>query len=136
MHLIRLSASTVFLFAVACGSNGYDVRGMGQFAGADATLEVETLEGGNALIRLRAKHLPPPERLEPNLRTYVMWFVPEDDPASKAAVLSYDAEARKGDAMATTVRDMLTVRVTAEESAEVTSPGTHTVFEQRVQIER
>src|SRR4051812_36672759 len=64
--------------------SGVGTRDATQAPGADAaqpaaagmvgSLSVERIEGGQHLVVLRLEQLPPPERIAPGLREFVVWL--------------------------------------------------------------
>ncbi|MFW5876722.1 MAG: hypothetical protein ACOCXM_08290 [Myxococcota bacterium] len=120
----------------ACGGPAsYQASGTNVAAGADATIEVEELDG-NAFVRLDATHLPPPQRLGEGLTVYVLWFESEGEPAEKVSVLDYDEEERSGSARASTMQENILIMVTAERSPAVATPSEHLIFKKRVTIDQ
>ena len=125
-----------FVFVVIAGCGGpseYAVTGTERAAGADGTVMVERIEGGNYLVTLDLEHLPPPDRLGSGLTTYVVWFVPENAQATMAGRLEYDADERTGQMRATTPLTNFDVTITAERADAVGSPGEVVVMRRRVE---
>lgn len=116
----------------ACGGSSYETVGTNTAVGADATIEVEKLDGGNAMVTFEARHLPPPSRLGEGLKVYVMWFLPENAPAQRVAIVDYDEDDREGKAMATTMEGKLEVRVTAEKGPTVSTPSDKVVIKKKI----
>lgn len=135
-ELRRAAAATVLLTgALGCGGpSGLAVVGTARAPGADGTVQVEEIEGGNSLVTLSMTNLVPPSRLGDDLRTYVVWFQDGGRPV-KAGTLEYDEDTRAGSMMATTPLSEFTLKITAESAATVTSPGDVVVAERRVSAE-
>jgi hypothetical protein len=131
-------ALTFFLLAVpqmaACGgSSEYAIVGSARAAGADGTIEVEEIEGGNRLVTVTMAHLPPPSRLGEGLTTYMVWFIPKGQQPIKAGALGYDEDSREGTMMATSPHsDAFKVRITAEKTPQVAAPSDVTVAQRQV----
>ncbi len=131
--IVRTIAAALALGAAACGgSSEYVIVGTARAAGADGSVTIEEIEGGNRLVTVHLQHLPPPDRLGEGLTTYVVWIVPEGADATKAGKLAYDAEVREGRMMATTPEGAFTLKVTAEESADVNEPSDVVVAQQQI----
>ncbi len=101
----------------------YALVGAPLAAGTDGTVQVEELEGGNRLVTISVDYLPPPARLGDGLTTYVVWFVPNGQPAVKAGSLDYDPDNRQGRMHATTPLHRFRLKLTAEESGAVAAPS-------------
>ncbi len=127
-----VAAALVVASAACGGSQEYVIVGTARAAGADGSITVEEIEGGNRLVTVHLQHLPPPDRLGEGLSTYVVWIVPEGGEPTKAGKLAYDAEVREGRVMATTPEGAFTLKVTAEESADVATPSEVVVAQQQV----
>ncbi|MEQ8454375.1 MAG: hypothetical protein RLO52_37015 [Sandaracinaceae bacterium] len=115
---------------VACGSPPL-VHGTRRAIGADAVIQVERIEGGNQLVTVQVRHLPPPERLAPGATRFVMWFVRSGHPATMASELHYDSGSRQGRARATIPHRGFQVIITAERAGVVSVPSEHVVFRDR-----
>ncbi len=110
--------------AVGCGGpDEYAIVGTARAAGSDGTVQIETIEGGNKMVTIAIDHLPPAERLGPNLAIYAVWFIPPDRPPEKAGILEYDPSERTGRMMATTPHRQFTLQITAEPDATTVSPS-------------
>ena len=92
----------------------------------------KTPAGGNNLVTIHLDNLPPPDRIATGLTTYVVWFVAANASPVKAATLVYDADARVGDAAATTPLTTFEVRVTAERANTVAAPSESVAITLRV----
>lgn len=129
-----LLAATV-LGLVACGSNEYVVTGSERAAGADGTITVEELDGGNVLVNVAFENLPPPDRIGQGLTTYIVWFKVEGQQPSMAGALAYDADNRTGSMQATSPHSKLEVIVTAEKAGNATSPSEFVVAKRAVAVD-
>lgn len=136
IKILACSLLTATLMSlVACGSNEYVVTGSERAAGADGTITVEELEGGNVLVNVAFENLPPPDRLGQGLTTYIVWFKPEGAAASMAGALAYDADNRTGSMQATSPHAKLEVIVTAEKGTNATSPSEFMVAKRAVAVD-
>ncbi len=133
----QLGISLIFvvlsLAATGCGGAwSYNVMATPRAPGAEGTVQVERIEGGNRLVTVTFRHVPPPDRLNPNFRSYVMWFRDTRGQATKASVLEFDPGTRTGRATATTPMTQFVLIVTAEANGQVLEPSENEIFNQRV----
>ena len=133
-QVVLITTALVSLCLVGCGGPAqYFLIGHDKAAAADGVVEVEKIEGGNSMVTITLKHLLPPERVDSSAKTFVAWFyIPGKEAPIKAGTLGYSAETREGKLMATTPEKKFTIKVTAEQSANVTAPSDHVVAKQRV----
>jgi hypothetical protein len=129
--------TTLSLAAVGCGGGSwsYNVVGTQRDPGAEGTMQVERIEGGNRLVTVSLRHMTPPERLGSGLSTYVMWFRDPRGQSTKASLLGYDPGSRTARATATTPLASFAVIITAERSGQVIEPSENVIFNQRVTTE-
>lgn len=131
MNVVVLSLALVLL-AVGCGPTTYEVRGTPLAVGVDGKITVQEIEGGNHLVDVELRHLPPPGRLPNGATVYCLWIAPTNERPSFESVLELDEGARVGKARATTPAHRFEVRVTAERSRTPVAPSDQTVIRQRV----
>ena len=131
--LTSLALVTTLLLAACGGPTVYALVGTPRSVGTDGTVEVEATDGGNFLVNITLNHLPPPARLGDGLTTYVVWFIRDGVAPTLAGTLNFDEEERSGSMMATTPYSQFRVRVTAEETRDVSSPSTIVVADQLVE---
>jgi hypothetical protein len=117
------------------GSWAYNVIGTPRDPGAEGTVQVERIEGGNRLVTLSLRHMTPPERLSPGLTVFVVWFRDQSGHSTKASALAYDPGSRTGRATATTPHGNFRLLVTAEQNNETAEPSENVVFTQDVRTE-
>lgn len=115
------------------GSWAYNVVGTPRDPGAEGTIQVERIEGGNRLVTCTLRHMTPPERLGQGLTAFIVWFRDPQGRSTKASVLQYDPGSRTARATATTPLGRFRVIVTAERNGEVAEPSENVVFNQDVQ---
>ncbi|MEM9189584.1 MAG: hypothetical protein AAGF12_10445 [Myxococcota bacterium] len=133
LHYFACALATFVLTLTGCGGpDEYAVTGTDRAAGADGMVVVETIEGGNRMVRVDINHLPPPSRLGDGLATYVVWFRAPDNTSTMASALEYDEDERTGTATATTPMTQFTVVVTAERDTSIAEPGDIVVARQEV----
>ncbi len=87
------------------------------------SFSVERIEGGQKLVVLQLEQLPPPERIGPGLREYVVWLQDPRGGAVKVGTLDYDRAHQSGNLLATTDLPTFTVRVTGERDAYPSQPN-------------
>lgn len=130
-HLSFVLLAGLF-FAAGCGGpKQYAIVGTPRAPGAEGTVSVKNIEGGNRMVSVSISHLPPPSRLGEDMSTYVVWVVPPDGKPTKAGVLEYDKESRQGNVRATTPSKRFSVKITAEKDRAVGSPGKIVVAERQ-----
>lgn len=95
-------------------------------------VSVERIEGGQKLVVLQLEQLPPPERLAPGLREYVVWLQDPRGAAVKVGTLDYDRTHQSGNLLATTDLAAFTVRVTGERDANPSQPSAVLLAERKV----
>ena len=103
-------------------------------AGLAGSLSVELIEGGQRLLVLQLERLPPPERIAPGLREFVVWLEDSRGGEVKIGTLHYDRAHRSGNLLATTELSAFTVRVTGERDAHAVEPSGVLLAERRVVI--
>ncbi|HEY8428702.1 MAG TPA: hypothetical protein VIL20_10025 [Sandaracinaceae bacterium] len=139
-----LRHSTVWLLFVALsfaalgcggGSWAYHVVGTQRDPGAEGTIQVERIEGGNRLVTVTLRHMTPPDRLAPGLTTFIMWFRDPHGRSTKASRLEYDPGSRTARATATTPLTRFALIVTAERDGNAIEPSQNVIFNQRVTTE-
>jgi hypothetical protein len=129
--LLAMAAGACLL--IACGGpTEYVIVGTARAAGADGTIQVEKIEGGNNLVTVEMQHLPPPARLGEGLKEYIMWFETAEAPAVMEGRLEYDEKKRVAKGMATTPKQKFTVKITAEKGTQVSTPSDVVVAKQKV----
>jgi hypothetical protein len=101
-------------------------------AEAQGSLSVERIEGGQQLVVLQLAGLPPPERLGPGVREYVVWLAGPEGKHVNVGTLRYDRAHRSGNLLATTELSAFTVRVTGERNGRAAQPSGVLLAERRV----
>jgi hypothetical protein len=114
------------------GARSYAVRGSQRDPGADAQVQVETIDGGNQLITFSGRNMTPPDRLGSGLTRYVLWVRTASAPAQMEANIAYRPDSRTATATATTPHQRFTVLVTAERAQETSTPSDTVIFQQNI----
>jgi hypothetical protein len=103
-----------------------------QAPSAIGSVSVERIEGGQRLLVLQFDGLPPPERIAPGLREFVVWLEDSRGAEVKVGKLRYDRDHRSGNLLATTELTAFTVRVTGERDAQAAQPSGVRIAERKV----
>ncbi|HJL16174.1 MAG TPA: hypothetical protein RMH99_10980 [Sandaracinaceae bacterium LLY-WYZ-13_1] len=132
-----LIAAALAFSAIGCGGGSwsYEVVGSRRDPGAQGTVQVERIEGGNRLVTVSMEHMTPPDRLSSGLTTYVMWFRDPRGQSTKASILEYSPDDRTARATATTPMSRFRLLVTAERNGNVVEPSENVIFNQRISAE-
>lgn len=107
------------------------LAGQGDHDAVRGLVTVEPIEGGERLVTVSTTALPPPGRLHPELRTYVVWFK-ADEEAIRAGELIYEPEYGEGRLHAATPLERFQLEITAERSGDATTPSDHVIVTQWV----
>ena len=128
MNRAATTCAALALLASACGAS-YEATGRGRTApGADAVIEVDTIDGDNRRVGVDIQHLLPPGRVTDGATVYSVWIVPQGSPPILAGTLDYDEDDRTGQLTATTPHHVFEVRVTAESDPRTAAPSGDTVL--------
>ena len=96
------------------------------------SLSVERIQGGQRVVTLQLNQLPPPERIAPGLRAFVVWLEDPRGRKVKVGTLHYDRTHQSGNLLATTALADFTVRVTGERDDRISAPSGVLLAERRV----
>ena len=96
------------------------------------SLSVERIQGGQRVVTLQLNQLPPPERIAPGLRAFVVWLEDPRGRKVKVGTLHYDRMHHSGNLLATTGLAAFTVRVTGERDDQTSAPSGVLLAERRV----
>jgi hypothetical protein len=131
---IWLVFATLAVGALGCGGGSwsYNVVGSSRDPGAEGTVQVERIEGGNRLVTASMQHMTPPDRLGNGLTTYVMWFRDQRGQSTKASILEYNPDDRSARATATTPLSRFRLIITAERNGRVAEPSENVIFNHRI----
>jgi hypothetical protein len=133
-RLLIIPSLLILSSGIGCaGSSKYEMTGSGKAPDADGRISVEKVEGGNSMVTLDLEHLAPPQRMENQATTYVVWFQKPGQPPSLVGHLSYDPGNRTGTMRATTTDRQFNVVVTAEPTEVVSTPSNIIVFQKQVE---
>ena len=132
---VVFASLTLGAFGCGGGSWSYNVVGSSRDPGAEGTVQVEAIEGGNRLVTVSFNHMTPPSRLGNGLTTYVLWFRDPQGHSTKASILQYNEGDRSARATATTPMRRFQMMVTAERNATTAEPSENVIFQQRIGAE-
>lgn len=133
---LRSLLPALWLAAAACGADGRFVMiGTAKAPSASGIVEVDDIGGGSSQVAVHLEFLHPPDKLDPTLQRYVVWFVPPGGSAVHAGALVYDPVARTGDLTQTSPFHAFTVKVTAERDERPARPGAMVIATQDVRID-
>jgi hypothetical protein len=127
-------ALVVVLGAAACGPLKYEIKGTPQAVGADAVVTADVKKEQNfTLVEVKAKNLPPPERVMAGSTHFIAWQRKGSDGTwSRIGTLVYDEAGRTGALTATVPELRFDLEVTAEQQDAPASPSAEVVFFQKV----
>ena len=120
------------LFVACAGPVRLPLNGQGEHRGIRGLVTVEPAEGGQRLVTVSASELPPPSRLNPDLRTYVVWFALPEGERVRVGELVYEPEYREGRLHAATPLERFQLEITAERSGDAATPSDHVIVTQWV----
>ncbi len=121
------------LLAACAGPVRVPLAGQGDHGSVSGLVTVEPIEGGARLVTVSASDLPPPARLDPDMRTYVVWFRGDgDDAPVRVGELIYEPEYREGRMHAATPLERFQLEITAERSGDAATPSDHVIVTQWV----
>jgi hypothetical protein len=113
-------------------TQSYALRSKLPEASVTGSLSVERVEGGQRLVVLQLSELPPPERIGPGLKEFVVWLSAPSGKAQRAGSLSYDRAHQSGSLFATTNLATFTVQVTGERDPAASAPSDVLLTEHKV----
>ncbi|MFW2389953.1 MAG: hypothetical protein ACN4G0_16560 [Polyangiales bacterium] len=110
----------------------YALVGSAYVPAAHGEIEVEKIDKEQILITVTLDHLVTPERIEPGLSHYIVWFAPVGEYPRRQQALDYDPEAKIGRAsIPTSLRDF-DLQITAENSETPDQPSDLLVASQKI----
>ena len=121
------------LLSACAGPVRLPLAGHGAHRGVQGLVTVEPIEGGDRLVTVSASSLPPPARLDPELRTYVVWFTAsENERPVRVGELIYEPQYGEGRLHAETPLERFRLEITAERSGDAATPSDHIIVTQWV----
>ena len=128
-RILTLTLLVLGLFACG-GPDEYVLTGTSRSNGTDGMMIVEDT-GGNQMVTVELEHLPPPNRISPQGRHYVVWIKPSSGIPQMAGQLDYDEDERVGRMTATSPHTRFELLVTVETSMNASSPSEIVVAKKR-----
>jgi len=99
---------------------------------AKGKVNVEPEKDGSNKVKLEVEHVAPPQSVDPQATTYVVWLKPEGAPPQNAGVLRV-GEDRKGSFETKTPFDRFDMTVTAERETTAAQPSERRMLRAAVQ---
>ena len=100
---------------------------------AEGKVQVATEKDGNHDLRLEVEHIAPADSVFQGKSTYVVWLKPEHGKPQNVGVLPIDKN-EKGKLDTSTPFGTFEVKVTAEQSASVTTPSSSEVMQANIVV--
>lgn len=132
--IAALALGTSLALAACGGARVYNVTGSQRDPGADARMQIETIDGGNHLITITARNMTPPERLGDGNTAFLVWVRLPNGQHTMASRLQYATDSREGRATLTSAQSRFTILVTAERDDTATAPSDVVVLTQAVEL--
>jgi hypothetical protein len=118
-----------------CGTMGHEqtwsMNTTDKIPSADGKVKVKPEKDGNTRLKVEVAHLAQPAAVFNEATTYVVWVKPQHGHAQNVGILKVDKNL-KGELETETAFKEFTVMVTAESSANVTTPGPYSVMNTQV----
>lgn len=127
---IAASLATAFLLAFGTGCvTPLKLSSTAKSPSTDAWLTVSPDPNDNTVLEIKVEHLPPPARLGPGLKTYVVWVESTDGAfVTNVGMLRVD-EQQTGSLTTTTPMREFLVKITAEQGGTAIAPSQLVVVE-------
>jgi hypothetical protein len=129
MRFSSLGAAALLILALGCSTiTGTDTPAQTLDAtqispAAVGTIDIQQDANENQRLRVQVDHLAPPEALDPQAQTYVMWIQPQDSSVYYNAGQLQINEDRSASLQATTPFSDFEVMITAEPHGHVLQPS-------------
>jgi len=124
------------VFLAACGGPlKYQVASSPRAPGADAKIVADVAaDQGQTHLEVEVVNLPPPGRVTPNAKTYVVWYRKNSTTTwARVGGLKYDDGSRQGTLEGSVPEVAFDLSITAEEGDGPASPSPDVVVSQRVE---
>jgi hypothetical protein len=133
-ELAALAWLTLCLSGSGCvqAAQSYPLRSALPETSVTGSFSVERVEGGQRLVVVQLSELPPPERIGPGLKEFVVWLSSPSGKAERAGALAYDRAHQSGSLFATTHLPSFTLRVTGERDLAASAPSDVLLAERQV----
>jgi len=97
---------------------------------AEGEAKLSRDDNGNTVVQLKVKHFAPPQRLTPPKAVYVVWLETPDHELRNLGQLKVDKNL-EGKLMAVTPYEVFQLVISAEDSPNVSEPGSQVVLRTR-----
>lgn len=111
----------------------YAVVGSAEVPSVQGDVEIERIDKRQVLVTVILDYLPSPDRIEPDLTHYVVWSVAVGEAPERQGLVEYDETTQTGRASFPTTLRQFELRITAESTAEPTTPNYVVVASQQIQ---
>ena len=130
---LRLICWLAFALLMSCNPLAdYALVGSAYVPSTQGEIQVEKIDRDQILINITLDHLPSPERIEPGLTQYVVWFTSVGGLPVRQRSLDYDAEAEIGRASIPTSLREFEVQITGEAKEAPSQPSSLLVASQKI----
>ena len=132
---MRSACFALLLVLSACGGPlTYKVASSAKAPGSDATIKADISKDQHLThLKVDAVNLPPPERVTPGTRIFIIWSRRGPDQNwERVGNLRYDASGREGLFDGTVPEVNFDLQITVEKDDGAASPSTDMVFSQHV----
>lgn len=138
--VLGLGLAVVLAGAVGCKTmdsvmdkgNTFPVQVSGDIPAAQARVNVKAEEGGNKKVKLEVDHINPPQSLDPEATTFVVWIKPDNGRPQNVGVMQVK-ENRKAEFETTTPYEKFDIFVTAERQPNAQTPREQPVMRATVE---
>src|SRR5437588_4582232 len=130
---LTLVVAVVLVFVAAASADKFRMRAGESNPAAVGVVHANSDRNGNVAIELEAKHLAPPNRLNPPHSTYVVWAQPAGKPAEELGELRVNSDDMAASFKTTGPYHNFDIFVTAEDSPKPDAPSGPEVLRASVQ---
>jgi hypothetical protein len=130
LRLISLIA--VSMIASCNPAADYALVGSGYVPAAHGEINVEKIDREQLLITVTLDHLVSPEKIEPGLTHYIVWFAAVGEFPAYQRALDYDAKTMVGRASIPTSLREFELQITAENTATPAQPSALLMASQKI----
>lgn len=132
---MRLRLVSLILISMVASCNrpaDYALVGSAYVPAAQGQINVEKIDRAQILITMMLDHLVSPERIEPGLTHYIIWFVPNGERPVRQRALEYDPATQVGQASIPTSWREFEILITAETSETPNQPSDLLIASQKI----
>ncbi|MGB5265824.1 MAG: hypothetical protein WBN30_04495 [Polyangiales bacterium] len=130
---LRLIWLIAILLIASCNALAdYALVGSAYVPAAHGEIDIEKIDREQILVTVLLDHLVPPDKVEPGLTHYVVWFSAPGELPVRQQALEYDAESQTGRASIPTSLREFELRITAENGDTPTQPSDLAVASQQI----